>query len=403
MKIASFRSAFALSFVLAACGGNDNKKNPDAPMNTIDAPMPDAPRVCTAMTFGTSDVLGIRSSEDAWGGPITGDFGNGDTLVYEIQFWSGIETSLQGTFDLTQGNQSNYSSCAICVLAAELDSTGNPVKTFFQNGGSVTLSEDPFTNDHMMASFTGLTLEEVTIDQQTAASTPVAGGACVDLGSSNQDHDKVPNSYTCNHTTYGDGTNCDCMCGNDTDCGAVTNAPVNGCTTGQTCYGDACVTPPTNDTCPLATVALTLGTGVAGTTVNAYNNYNEGLDTATCVTYQGQPEPVAGPDVAYKVVLTAGTGYTFTLSGLAADYDAALALVGPDAGNAGAVCSASPITACVAGSDIGLEGANETFQYTVPAGMGGTYYVIVDSFYSKEDAANMIFGAGTFTITVTSP
>jgi len=393
------RSRFALVLALAACGGGGKKTNPDAAGSDA---APDAPRVCASLTPMTTsiDILNANLTGSTpyiiWGGP-GGDAGDGNPLTLQFEFYGGIESSLAGTFDLSQGNQTDYAKCAICVHAYSVDAQGNPIKQFFQSGGSVTLTEDPFTHEHMIASFSNVTLQEVTIDQNTFASTPVAGGLCTSYGSFTADHDKVPNAYmTCAKTTYQDGTACDCQCGGggsnalpDPDC-VDGNLPVNGCTTGQICYGvdDTCQTAPLNDKCAAA-VPVTIGTPVTGTTVNSANNYASGLqDMTSCTGFTEQ-----GPDVAYSVVLTAGQSITVTLSGLDTGFDGAIALLGPGTSS---ICDASPITTCVKGADANAEGMNETFTYTTDATNGaGTYYVLVDSFYPNE--------AGAFTLSVTSP
>jgi len=378
------RTHFALLLALVACGGGGKKANPDAPQQQVDA-APDA-RVCTTLTNGTTDILGYDATNKVivFGGP-GGDAGDGNPLKLQFEFYGGIEPSLAGTFDLSQGNQTNYMTCAVCVRAFSVDAQGNPIKEFFQTGGSVTLTEDPLTNEHLVASFSNIQLQEVTIDQQTFASTPVAGGLCTSYGSFNVDHDKVPNAWTCQHTAYQDGTTCDCMCGGtsgimDPDC-AIANATVNGCTSGQVCFKDGCVTPPANDTCGTA-VALTLGTPVTGTTIGATNNYSDGLQGTTCTGFMQQ-----GADVAYSIALTANQAITVTLSGLDATYDGSVALLGPGAAT---ICDAAPIATCVAGADANPEGTTETFTYT--ATTAGTYYILVDSFYATE--------AGAFTLTV---
>lgn len=373
---------------LVACGGGDKKATPDA--KTVDA-APDA-RVCATLTAPTGtavDAKGFDATNKVMVvGGAGGDAGDGNQLTFQVEVYGGIESSLAGTFDLTMGNQNNYKTCAICVRAYSLDASGNPIKEFFQSSGSVTLTADPFTNGHLVASFSNVTLQEVMIASDFT-STPVAGGLCATYGTFSVDHTKAPNAYTCQYQTYSDGTTCDCQCGGtgsasiiDTDC-AAQNAPVNGCTTGQICnlVDDTCHAPVTNDKCATAT-PITVGTPVTGTTVNASNNYDAGLEGTTCTGF-----PQGGADVAYSVVLTANQAITVTLSGLDATYDGSIALLGPGAAT---ICDANPIATCVKGADAANAGANETFTYT--ATTAGTYYIIVDSFATR--------GAGAFTLTV---
>jgi hypothetical protein len=375
----------AALLVATACGGGSSKK-PDA--NTAPSEAGADASNCTSIAIGAQDLQDPGDGTYVyWGAPVTTDLGDGGTADLSFQFYSGIEPSLMGTFDLSMGNQNNYSTCAVCLVLGTTDSSGMPARAFFQTSGSVTLATDPVSGRQLTGSTSGVNLVEVTIDSSTYVSTPVAGGECLTLPDTTLSHNGAPNGYTCAAATYSDGTTCDCACGVlDADC-FIEGAPVNGCP-GQVCSANACANAVANDTCQTA-VALTIGTPVTGTTVGATSNYDSGLEGATCTTV-----PQAGGDVAYKVTLAAGTGYTFTLSNVDPTFDASISLVGP---GAAAVCDADPIATCVAGADLGLEGDGETFSYTVPTGQGGTYYVIVDSFYPAP------VEAGAFTVEVTSP
>jgi hypothetical protein len=386
MNIWRAASIVLLVASMAGCGDDDGNNNNNTPDAFIIHDVGIDARACGTATggmldFGQYDAQGFIS----WAGPLTGTIGGGMQMVYQFEFYGGIESSLAGTFDLKAGNQSNYSTCAICVRAFVLGADGMVAKQFFQSGGSITLTQDPLTNKHLIASLTNLQLEEVTVAQQTFVSTPVPGGECANFADYSVDHDRVPNAWTCAKADYDSTTNCNCMCGMpDPDCSIVT-APVAGCTTATpACFNDTCVAQPANDTCATA-AALTIGTPVTGTTAGAARNYNLGLQGATCTGF-AQP----GPDTVYSLALTANQAITVTLSGTAATYDGSIALVGP---GAAAICDASPITTCVAGADEMFDGQNETFTYT--ATTAGTYFVIVDAFGPNE--------GGTYTLNVTSP
>lgn len=163
------------------------------------------------------------------------------------------------------------------------------------------------------------------------------------------------------------------------------------CTNGQICAAvigtkGLCVAAPANDTCANAQ-ALTIGAAaVTGNLGGAANNYEAGLDAATCTDFE-QP----GGDVVYSVALTANQAITVTLSGVSASLDPSIALVGPGA----AACPATPATAvtCLKGADAGTRGAGETFTFT--ATEAGTYFIIVDTFNDTQ--------GGAFSIAVTSP
>jgi hypothetical protein len=384
----NLRVATLLLVAAVGCGDDGgSSKTPDAMIITPDMAVDAPARVCTGATAGTVDFLGSADGVIVWGGPLTSTIGGGNTVTYQYELYDGIETSLMGTIDLTAGNQANYKTCAVCVRAIARDAQGKIVKQYFQSAGSVTLTEDPFTNSHLKATFSNVQLEEVTLAQDFT-STPVAGGECASFGNVTVDKDRVPNAWTCPHADWdtgtATGTSCNCMCGvPDPDC-SIATAPVAGCTTATpACYNDACVAVPANDTCASAT-ALTIATPVNGTTIGASASYNSGLEATTCTGYTQ-----AGRDVVYSVDLAANQAITVTLSNPAADFDPSIALIGPGAAT---LCDASPIATCVKGADAGGPGDGETFTYT--ATTAGTYFIIVDSYYAVP---------GTFTLNVTSP
>src|SRR6187455_1449890 len=186
------RSRILLVMSLVACGGGGKKTTPDASQQDA---APDA-KSCTSLTAPSGsgmDALGYDATNHVFVvGGAGGDAGDGNPLNFQVEVYGGIEPSLVGTFDLSQGKQSNYMSCAICVRAYSLDAQGNPIKEFFQSGGSVTLTADPFADGHLVASFTNVQMQEVTIaDDYT--STPVANGLCTTYGNFNVDHTKAPN------------------------------------------------------------------------------------------------------------------------------------------------------------------------------------------------------------------
>jgi hypothetical protein len=372
----------ALCVSLFACGD-------DGGTRIIDAPKIADARVCGGLTGGAADFIDYDASFPfiEWAAPLAGMLSDGNQMFYRLEFYGGIEPTLSGTFNLTQGNQANYQTCAVCIRAFAVQGQ-NIIRQYFQNGGSITLSEDPFTNKHLVASITGLTFEEVTVDQSTFHTTPVPGGLCGAVADTSIDRDSVPKEWTCPHADYEAGGTCNCMCGlADPDC-ATDTLPVAGCTDStNACIDAACVARPANDTCATAT-ALTIndaGGATAGTTNPAKRNYSAGLQDATACTGKLQP----GRDVVYSVTLAATTQYTVTLSNVQGVFDGSISLVGP--GDA-TICDANPITTCVKGADaVGL-GQGETFTYTTAG--AGNYFIIVDS--SQETT-------GTFSIAITQP
>src|SRR4051812_5837639 len=100
-KVGSF--VFVLSLV--ACG-SDNKKKPDAPIADAAA---DA-RACGAQLTAAAPIYlskNLASPDILWTSDLTGGTA-GNTLLLAYEVYGGIETSLQGTFDLSTGNQANY-------------------------------------------------------------------------------------------------------------------------------------------------------------------------------------------------------------------------------------------------------------------------------------------------------
>ena len=394
-----FQCCFALVAVamFAGCGDDGDGGNPDsrpradAPPTIDSPPQIDAPPACTAVTSMPQDFAGIGTNAVAWFAQLDQDLGDGGPAFLRFEYWINTPNGadLTGTWDLADGIDANYATCSTCILGLSTNADGEVVRIFFQSAGTANITQDPHATQTMAGTLANTTLVEVTIDPDTAMSTPVPGGECLNLGASYAlDADNIPNAWTCDTADYGDGTACNCMCGvPDPDC-ANPALPIEGCAAGQVCDGTGmCQDPPPNDTCQTA-VVLTLGTPVTGSTVGAANDYDNGLQTATCTGFS-QP----GADVAYRVALTAGTEYTFLLSGLDANYDGSLSLIRQ---GAPAVCDADPI-ACRAGSDAGFNGDDETFTFTPT--VNGTYQVIVDSFFAVGNPS----GSGAFTLTVSGP
>jgi hypothetical protein len=383
MQIARL-GAVLVSLSVFACGD-------DGGTNTIiDGGRRDSTvQVCSnALSIGTFeiDTNNTDTGYINWFAPISGTLTDGTDLGLSVEFYptEGGDPIGIGAFDLTMGGNEDYSTCRICLVG--FGGTQDAPKYYFPRAGTVNLTADPLSTRLFKATITGLIMEEVNIDGDTFESTPIATGECANIPDATVDVDAVPAEYTCDASTYTDGTVCNCMCGLlDPDCGTP-GTTVTGCTAGLACAyemtaGDQCVTRPLNDTCAAST-ALTLGTPTTGaTTVGGDNNYDAGLET--CMDYPDHD----GSDVVYSVVLAADTNYSFVMT---TTKDLGLALVGPGADT---LCSANPITTCVAGADA-ENSTGDTFTYKTAVGGGGTYYVIVDSFSPAVSAP--------FTLTVTA-
>ena len=129
------------------------------------------------------------------------------------------DTEYVGTFPLGEGQDENFGSCARCVVAfygSMLD------RGYFASEGTLELREDPFTQK-LDATLTDARLIEVTIEADPTGalvSTPVPGGACLDLEVTTVDQNFPSPGWTCANEQFNDGETCHCGCGAfDPDCG----------------------------------------------------------------------------------------------------------------------------------------------------------------------------------------
>jgi hypothetical protein len=313
-----------------------------------------------------------------WQQPITPSIFLGDNPYIRYLFRAG-NGATSGTIDLGVV-EANYWTCSTCIIVNAYGAILPVGDLFFwPSGGTMTLTEDPFTNAKLVATITDLSLTEATIDYVTGQVTFVPGGICLNLGTVMLAADAVPDEWTCSADSFYDHATCDCACGSyDPDC-FIEEAPITGCPTGAVCgdlgssvFEGECVTHATGDTCQTA-VAITIGTPAEGSTTGATNNYDASL--AACTGYSQ-----TRGDLVYSVDLTAGQAIHVSLEGSggtkAAPLDSAVAIVGPGAPE---VCDASP-SACLAGADLYPAthySTVEEFDFTAPT--AGTYYIIVDS------------------------
>lgn len=328
-----------------------------------------------------------------------------------------------GTFDLANAINDNLATCAQCVLVLEdLDASGAPARAYYPSSGVLVVEPiDAFP--YATIGLAGVTLVEVTLDDE-GVSSAVEGGACVTLdgetlevevgdawtcapasfadgvecncGCGAYDPDcadpdiepwgcgpgatcslagacTVPSPWTCDEAAWDDGAVCDCGCGwFDPDCG-VPGLPTPGCGEDQVCVSDACADVVPNDTCE---AAIVLGEGtVEGAWAGSADDYTPGRLGASC-TGSGAP----GEDVAYAIPLSAGQTVFVELDPDA--IDAALYLV-TDCGDAASTC--------VDGSDqAGFDGAEHVEHEA-------TEDVIL---YAIVDHADPHGGEGSFSLTV---
>ncbi len=202
---------------------------------------------CTEITLGALSVNTADGTEADYVAPSMPDMGDPtDADMGHVEFYGpDVDPTLNGdatgTFDLSMGGDSNYSTCSRCVLLAVDPST--PGKIFFQQSGSLEIDTG---SDQLNGVFTGTltnaTLIEVTIDSNNNfTSTPVPGGACVHIASATLSvASNVPPGWTCDPSYYGDGS-CDCGCGvADPDCADATVGSCDFCDDTGSCSTDAC-------------------------------------------------------------------------------------------------------------------------------------------------------------------
>ncbi len=179
-----------------ACGGNSSgkkNKNDSDPVNDEDSteitddsdktePDDEAdnhaeePSNCTGISVDWENFAQyqysnqfIASNEDS------------DPVVL-ISFFQDEQGSIsEGTYDLAAGLNANYKECTECVLvyAGYLEEEQNYAKIYFQQSG--TLKIDAVDDSNNIKGSISAVLVEVTIDEETFESTPVADGTCVEI------------------------------------------------------------------------------------------------------------------------------------------------------------------------------------------------------------------------------
>lgn len=111
---------------------------------------------------------------------MSGTTGTVDGLAIEL-YSSGSYTgaTTTGTYDLAGHD---YASCSNCVVIRAECSGGTCAKTYFADEGSLVITEWGGPGGSFKANLVGVKAKEVTIDPNTFASTPVAGGGtwCLD-------------------------------------------------------------------------------------------------------------------------------------------------------------------------------------------------------------------------------
>ena len=96
--------------------------------------------------------------------------------VIEMQMYQGepyYGPTEPGSYDL---NGINFRDCGLCVVVRQGCDGQQCAKTFYAEQGTIDISAIGAVGERFAATFSGVVLDEVTIDQQTFVSTKVAGG-----------------------------------------------------------------------------------------------------------------------------------------------------------------------------------------------------------------------------------
>ncbi len=112
------------------------------------------------------------------------EFTSAEAGAVDLSDWLQIEFYVDGTgtFDLGSAANSNYATCDQCVRAF-VDIEGDDTRQFFQTGGTMVVAgSSNIGTGPAQIGFTALHLVEVTVAPgPDYTSTPVAGGACIDV------------------------------------------------------------------------------------------------------------------------------------------------------------------------------------------------------------------------------
>jgi len=120
-----------------------------------------------------------------------------------------------GTFELGgDGPDGNFGGCAHCVAIPGIA----PNYAFFADRGTLVLEANPYLR-RLKAKIRNLRLVEVDVSLETRASTPIAGGKCIEVDDLEVDAIFPREGWTCAQEKFADGASCDCECGSsDPDC-----------------------------------------------------------------------------------------------------------------------------------------------------------------------------------------
>ena len=182
---------------------------PDSSAPDTNAPGPDA---TVAGCDKSSFVMAGQSFEVKTGFAAFRGYSTTDTAVpvdslsielYASGTYTGATTT--GTYSLAGHD---YLSCSNCVLVRAGCSGETCAKTFFADVGDLVITQWDAAGGRFKANLVGVTAKEVTLNRETAASTPVAGGEtwCLDGLSVEADIKSIPVSDRTKPECVADGT-----------------------------------------------------------------------------------------------------------------------------------------------------------------------------------------------------
>ncbi len=180
----------------------------------------DASSGCARVTLGTWQLDFVDDVSANYVVPITEPI-SGATYALYLTFERYGDATYVGSFDIEGSRDDNRATCAHCVMAFSGLTRDHG---FFAASGTMTLRSDPY-GMVLDATLVDLRMIEVTIGGPTLMSTPVPGGACLEVADVDVDLAFPPPGWTCDAATYGDGADCQCRCGLlDPDCDGTREA-----------------------------------------------------------------------------------------------------------------------------------------------------------------------------------
>ncbi len=225
-------AAFLICFCLIATGCDDASVTPDPVLDT-GITTPDMGVEDVAADLGPeSKCLKVDISDDA------NAFADDVSIEYFAKITQNVETKprelsllferyndtlYEGTFDLSEGADANFGTCAHCVFVL----TDTAARAYFADRGTLVSNSDPYSR-RLDVEVSGLRLVEVSVDPETRESTVIEDGACIEVSDFAIDRTFPPADWTCPSDNYGNGVSCDCECGAwDPDCGGQSSCPPN--------------------------------------------------------------------------------------------------------------------------------------------------------------------------------